>query len=221
MNRMHRDAYKQSISYYAVYFPVVDILSSLSLALIIWWIAGAPSIGSAGLIASFYLYVQMIFRPIRFIADRFNTMQMGVVASERIFELIDNTDPQENKGTIELKTVRGAIAFDKVWFAYTDEDYVLKDLSFELEEGKSLAIVGATGAGKSSIINLITRLYTIQKGAITIDGHNVNDLDVKTLREQVGVVLQDVFLFAGSIADNVNLKNQHITQQKMNEAAAV
>lgn len=220
MNRMHRDAYKQSISYYAVYFPVVDILSSLSLALVIWWVAGAPSIGSAGLIASFYLYVQMIFRPIRFIADRFNTMQMGVVASERIFDLIDDNGAQENKGTTELSSVRGAIVFDHVWFAYTDEDYVLKDLSFELEAGKSLAIVGATGAGKSSLINLITRLYTIQKGAITIDGHNVNDLNIKTLRNHVGVVLQDVFLFAGSIADNVNLKNKHITQHKMNEAAA-
>lgn len=220
MNRMHRDAYKQSISYYAVYFPVVDILSSLSLALVIWWVTGAPSIGSAGLIASFYLYVQMIFRPIRFIADRFNTMQMGVVASERIFDLIDDNGAQENKGTTELSSVRGAIVFDHVWFAYTDEDYVLKDLSFELEAGKSLAIVGATGAGKSSLINLITRLYTIQKGAITIDGHNVNDLNIKTLRNHVGVVLQDVFLFAGSIADNVNLKNKHITQHKMNEAAA-
>lgn len=220
MNRKHRDAYKQSIYYYAVYFPVVDILSSLALALIIWWVAGSPSIGSAGLIAEFYLYVQMIFRPIRFIADRFNTMQMGVVASERIFELIDDNGPKEKKGSIVPSDIKGNIAFENVWFAYNDEDYVLKDLNFELAAGKSLAIVGATGAGKSSIINLITRLYSIQKGEIKIDSHNVNDLDVKALREHVGVVLQDVFLFAGSIADNVNLKDASITQQKMNNAAA-
>lgn len=220
MNRTHRDAYKRSIYYYAVYFPVVDILSSLALGLTIWWVAGSPTTASAGLIASFYLYVQMIFRPIRFIADRFNTMQMGVVASERIFELIDDNGPKEKKGTTVPETLKGDISFQNVWFAYNEDNFVLKDLSFDLAAGKSLAIVGATGAGKSSIINLITRLYTIQKGEIKIDGHNVNDLDVKALREQVGVVLQDVFLFAGSIADNVNLKDTTITQQEMNEAAA-
>ncbi|MFB1003627.1 MAG: ABC transporter ATP-binding protein [Bacteroidia bacterium] len=220
MNRKHRDAYKRSIYYYAVYFPVVDILSSLALGLIIWWVAGSPSIASAGLITAFYLYVQMIFRPIRFIADRFNTMQMGVVASERIFELIDDASSKENQGNISPTEIKGDISFDKVWFAYVDEDYVLKDISFKLSAGKSMAIVGATGAGKSSIINLITRLYTVQKGEIQIDGHNVNDLDVSVLREQVGVVLQDVFLFAGSIADNVNLKDQSITKERMNAAAA-
>ena len=220
MNRKHRDAYKRSIYYYAVYFPVVDILSSLALGLIIWWVAGSPSIASAGLITAFYLYVQMIFRPIRFIADRFNTMQMGVVASERIFELIDDASSKENQGNISPTEIKGDISFDKVWFAYVDEDYVLKDISFKLSAGKSMAIVGATGAGKSSIINLITRLYTVQKGEIQIDGHNVNDLDVSVLREQVGVVLQDVFFFAGSIADNVNLKDQSITEERMNAAAA-
>lgn len=220
MNRKHRDAYKQSIYYYAVYFPVVDILSSLALGLIIWWVAGSPSIASAGLIAEFYLYVQMIFRPIRFIADRFNTMQMGVVASERIFELIDDDSDKEAKGDVILPHISGDIQFEDVWFGYNDDDYVLKDVNFSLKAGKSLAIVGATGAGKSSIINLITRLYTIQKGAIRIDGHNVNDLNIKSLRDQVGVVLQDVFLFAGSITDNVNLRNESITQDNMNAAAA-
>ncbi|MDB4173976.1 ABC transporter ATP-binding protein/permease [Bacteroidia bacterium] len=220
MNRKHRDAYKQSIYYYAVYFPVVDILSSLALGLIIWWVAGSPSIARAGLIAEFYLYIQMIFRPIRFIADRFNTMQMGVVASERIFELIDDDSDKEAKGDVILPHISGDIQFEDVWFGYNDDDYVLKDVNFSLKAGKSLAIVGATGAGKSSIINLITRLYTIQKGAIRIDGHNVNDLNIKSLRDQVGVVLQDVFLFAGSITDNVNLRNESITQDNMNAAAA-
>jgi len=220
MNRTHRDAYKRSISYYAVYFPIVDILSSLALGIIIWWVAGSPEIGSAGVITAFYLYIQMIFRPIRFIADRYNTMQMGVVASERIFELIDDDSAKEGKGTIRPTDLKGDISFEQVWFAYIDEDYVLKDIDFELAAGKSMAIVGATGAGKSSIINLITRLYSIQKGAIKINGHNVNDLDVKVLREQVGVVLQDVFLFAGSIADNVDLKDKSITKEQMNAAAA-
>jgi ATP-binding cassette subfamily B protein len=147
-------------------------------------------------------------------------MQMGVVASERIFELIDDASSKENQGNISPTEIKGDISFDKVWFAYVDEDYVLKDISFKLSAGKSMAIVGATGAGKSSIINLITRLYTVQKGEIQIDGHNVNDLDVSVLREQVGVVLQDVFFFAGSIADNVNLKDQSITEERMNAAAA-
>jgi len=219
MNRKHRDAYKRSIFYYAVYFPVVDILSSLALGLIIWWVAGSPSIASAGLITAFYLYVQMIFRPIRFIADRFNTMQMGVVASERIFELIDDDSSKEDQGNISPAEIKGDISFDQVWFAYSDKNYVLKDINFKLSAGKSMAIVGATGAGKSSIINLITRLYTVQKGEIKIDGHNVNDLDVSLLREQVGVVLQDVFLFTGSIAGNITLKDQRITKERMNAAA--
>ncbi|MDG2455413.1 MAG: ABC transporter transmembrane domain-containing protein, partial [Bacteroidia bacterium] len=144
MNRKHRDAYKRSIFYYAVYFPVVDILSSLALGLIIWWVAGSPSIASAGLITAFYLYVQMIFRPIRFIADRFNTMQMGVVASERIFELIDDDSSKEDQGNVSPAEIKGDISFDQVWFAYTDKNYVLKDINFKLSAGKSMAIVGAT-----------------------------------------------------------------------------
>ena len=220
INSENMDAHNQSIFYYAVYFPIVEIVSSLALGLIVWWSAGYPSVASAGLITAFILYINLIFRPIRFIADRFNTMQMGVVSSERIFELLDDNTAVEKKGDVVLRDFHGDISFDNVWFAYVDEEYVLKDVSFKLEAGKSLAIVGATGAGKSSIISLITRLYTIQQGTIKIDGIEVNELEIESLRNQVAVVLQDVFLFAGTISENVTLKNSNITQERMKEAAA-
>ncbi len=218
INRGHLEAYKKSIFYYAIYFPIVEILSSIALGLIIWWSAGSPNAASAGLITAFVLYINMIFRPIRTIADRFNTMQMGMVSSERIFNLIDDFSHQENNGAENVK-IKGEIEFKNVWFAYVDEDWVLKDVSFKLEEGKSLAIVGATGAGKSSIINLITKLYEIQKGAILVDEQNVNEINLADLRTQVSVVLQDVFLFAGNISENVNLKNTEITEEQMKKAA--
>ncbi len=220
INRGHLDAYKKSIFHYAIYFPIVDILSSLALGLIIWWSAGYPTEASAGLITAFILYINLIFRPIRFIADRFNTMQMGVVSSERIFNLIDDDTFVEKSGKKVLDDIQGNVEFKNVWFAYVNEDYVLKDVSFALNKGKSLAIVGATGAGKSSIINLITRLYDIQKGVITIDDQDIRDLDLVALRKQVGVVLQDVFLFAGSVSENVNVKNSTITKEQMVNAAA-
>ena len=220
INREHMDAHNQSVFYYAVYFPIVEIVSSLALGLIVWWSAGYPTVASAGLITAFILYVNLIFRPIRFIADRFNTMQMGVVSSERIFELLDDDTEVEQKGEVVLRDFHGDISFENVWFAYVDEEYVLKDVSFKLEAGKSLAIVGATGAGKSSIISLITRLYTIQKGTIKIDGIEVNALEIESLRNQVAVVLQDVFLFAGTVSENVTLKNSNITQDRMKEAVA-
>ena len=218
INRGHLDAFKRSIFHYAVYFPIVDILSSLALGLIIWWSAGYPTEASAGLITAFILYVNLIFRPIRFIADRFNTMQMGVVSSERIFELIDNELPVEKKGST-ITSIKGDISFESVWFAYVNDEYVLKDINFHLAQGKSLAIVGATGAGKSSVISLITRLYNIQKGTIKIDGIDVQELELESLRKQVGVVLQDVFLFAGNIEENINLKNTSITEEQMRAAA--
>ncbi len=193
-------------------------MSSVALGLIIWWSAGSPTDASAGLITAFVMYIGMIFRPIRMIADRFNTMQMGMVSSERIFNLIDNKENIEQQGAKKIE-VAGNIEFKNVWFSYVDDDYVLKDVSFNLERGKSMAIVGATGAGKSSIINLITKLYSIQKGEILIDGENVDSLDLKHLRSQVGVVLQDVFLFAGSIKDNVYLKNDAISHDQLVAAA--
>lgn len=220
INRGHLDAFKKSIFHYAIYFPIVDILSSLALGLIIWWSAGSPTDTSAGLITAFILYINLIFRPIRFIADRFNTMQMGVVSSERIFELIDDDSFVEKQGKIKLQDLQGDLEFKNVWFSYTGKDYVLKDVSFRLDKGKSLAIVGATGAGKSSIINLVTRLYEIQKGSILLDGIDITELELSSLRQQVGVVLQDVYLFAGSVGDNIDLKNSRITRQDMEAAAS-
>ena len=218
INKSHLSAHLKSIFHYAIYFPIVEILSSIALGLIIWFSAGSPDASSAGLITAFVMYITMIFRPIRTIADRFNTMQMGMVSSERIFALIDDKSPLEKGGDLVLD-LNGHIEFKNVWFAYSKEDYVLKDVSFELEQGKSLAIVGATGAGKSSIISLITSLYPIQEGEILIDGNNIDSLDLVSLRKQVGVVLQDVFLFAGDIGDNVQLKNATITKESMEEAA--
>jgi ATP-binding cassette, subfamily B, multidrug efflux pump len=219
INREHREANKRSIFYYAIYFPIVEILSSLALGLIIFWSVGYPTEASVGLISAFILYINLIFRPIRFIADRFNTMQMGMVSSDRIFELLDDYSEIENKGKQVLTDVNGAIDFKNVWFSYNEGVQVLKDVSFRVEPGKSLAIVGATGAGKSSVINLITRLYECQKGDVMIDGINVKKLDLKSLRRQVGVVMQDVFLFAGSVSENINLKNGDISPKHLEDAA--
>ncbi|MDG1045453.1 MAG: ABC transporter ATP-binding protein [Bacteroidia bacterium] len=219
INREHREANKRSIFYYAIYFPIVEILSSLALGLIIFWSVGYPTEASVGLISAFILYINLIFRPIRFIADRFNTMQMGMVSSDRIFELLDDYSEIEKKGKQVLTDINGAIDFKNVWFSYNEGVQVLKDVSFRVEPGKSLAIVGATGAGKSSVINLITRLYECQKGDVMIDGINVKNLDLKSLRRQVGVVMQDVFLFGGSVSENINLKNGDISPKHVEDAA--
>jgi len=219
INFEHKEANKRSIFYYAIYFPIVEILSSLALALIIFWTISYPSEASVGLISAFILYISLIFRPIRFIADRFNTMQMGMVSSNRIFELLDDDSEVEQSGSRILTNINGEIDFNHVTFSYERGVTVLNDLNFSVQAGKSLAIVGATGAGKSSIINLITRLYDCQDGEILIDGVDVKELDLNSLRKQVGVVLQDVFLFAGSVGENINLKNSAISAQQMKDAA--
>ena len=219
INFEHKEANKKSIFYYAIYFPIVEILSSLTLALIIFWTINYPTEASVGLISAFILFISLIFRPIRFIADRFNTMQMGMVSSNRIFELLDDDSEVEQSGSRILTNINGEIDFNHVTFSYERGVTVLNDLNFSVQAGKSLAIVGATGAGKSSIINLITRLYDCQDGEILIDGINVKELDLNSLRKQVGVVLQDVFLFAGSVGENINLKNSAISAQQMEDAA--
>ena len=219
INFEHKEANKKSIFYYAIYFPIVEILSSLTLALIIFWTINYPTEASVGLISAFILFISLIFRPIRFIADRFNTMQMGMVSSSRIFELLDDDSEVEQSGSRILTNINGEIDFNHVTFSYERGVTVLNDLNFSVQAGKSLAIVGATGAGKSSIINLITRLYDCQDGEILIDGINVKELDLNSLRKQVGVVLQDVFLFAGSVGENINLKNSAISAQQMEDAA--
>lgn len=218
INKAHLEANKESIFHYAVFFPVVEIITASSIGLLVWWGSKGALTGgfSPGVIISFILYINMFFRPIRMIADRFNTMQMGMVASERIFELLDDEQWLEREGG-EVHKVQGEVEFDKVWFAYNDEEYVLKNISFKLKKGQTLAIVGETGAGKSSIINLISRFYEIQKGDIRLDGISLNQFDLHALREQIAVVLQDVFLFSGSVRDNIRLSNE-VSEEKMREA---
>jgi ATP-binding cassette subfamily B protein len=172
-----------------------------------------------GILISFIMYLQLFFRPIRMIADRFNTLQMGVVSSSRIFKLLASSEHIANEGSFSPEKVQGNVRLDQVWFAYKEEDYVLKNISFEVKKGQTIALVGATGAGKSSIINLISRFYEINKGSITIDGTNIQDFELSALRKHIGVVLQDVFLFSSSIYQNITLGNPNITKEQVLAAA--
>lgn len=221
INRDHRNANIRSVFYYSVFFPVVEVISAISVGLIVWY--GSKGIIdntiSPGVMIAFIMYINMFFRPIRQLADRFNSLQMGMVAGERIFKLIDDTSYTEFSGTQTPAGLNGKVAFNKVWFAYQNEDYILKDISFSIQPGKTLALVGATGAGKSSIINLLSRFYPINKGDILIDDINLNDLNNQWLRSHISVVLQDVFLFSGSIFDNVRLYNQNLSEEEIIETA--
>jgi ATP-binding cassette subfamily B protein len=208
INEAHRDAHIRSIWYYSIFFPVVEILSAVSVGLLIWW-GGIESVMSnevtLGELIAFILYIHMLFRPIRQLADRFNVLQMGMVAAERVFKIIDNSESIADNGTLELKDCTGEIEFKNVWFAYNDEDWVLKGISFKVRAGETLAIIGATGSGKSTIINLLTRNYDINKGEIFIDGKNYLEYSLDSLRENIAVVLQDVFLFSNSVLNNITL----------------
>lgn len=221
INATHRNANIRSVLYYSIFFPVVEIIAAISTALIVWY--GAKSIiqeeASIGIITAFIMYVNLFFRPIRQLADRFNTMQMGMVAAERIFKLTDEQDNIEPTGNITPPAIQGNIQFNNVWFSYVPEEPVLKGINLTVNKGKTLALVGATGAGKSSIINLLSRFYEIDKGEITIDGYNLKKLDIRKLRGQVAVVLQDVFLFSGSVMDNIRLNNTHVTEDQVISAA--
>ncbi len=217
INDAHKKAHIKSIWYYSVFFPIVEILSAISIGLLIWWggIQAATSHEvTLGELIAFILYIHMLFRPIRQLADRFNVLQMGMVASERVFKVLDTDDSISNLGTESLDNCKGDIEFKNVWFAYNDEDWVLKDVSFKIKAGETLALVGATGAGKSSIINLLTRNYEINKGAIFIDGVNYLDYDLNSLRKNVAVVLQDVFLFSDTIFNNITL-GREITKEQV------
>lgn len=221
INKQHRDAHIRSVFAYAVFFPVVEIIVAVSTALIVWYGASRVmgGIGTIGSITSFILYTGMFFRPVRQLADRFNTMQMGMVSAERIFKLMDEENNREPDGTQRIDTVKGEIAFKEVWFGYTPGEYVLKDISFNVEAGKTVALVGATGAGKSSVINLLSRFYEIEKGEILVDGRNIKELSVSSLRSHIAVVLQDVFLFSGSVMDNIKLNNKDISDEQVIETA--
>ena len=226
INKDHRNANINAIFAYSVFFPIVEIVLAVSTGLLVWW-AGShamnlprvEAVNLTGKIISFVLLLNLISRPLRFIADKFNVLQMGMVASERVFKVLDNEDFTRNDGTFAPEKIAGSLEFRNVWFAYTDDRYVLKDISFEVKAGQTVAIVGNTGSGKTSIISLMNRLYHIQKGSIQIDGVNVADYSTESLRSKIGVVLQDVFLFSGSVLDNVTLRNREITRDRVIKAA--
>jgi ATP-binding cassette subfamily B protein len=217
INKAHRDANIRSVFYYSVFFPVVEIVAAISTALIVWYgakeVMGATA--SPGVLIAFMMYVQLFFRPIRQLADRFNNLQMGMVAAQRIFKLLDETANEEPNGMVKLESVEGEIEFRNVWFGYKPEEYVLRDIHIQVKKGETIALIGATGAGKSSIINLLNRFYEIQKGTILIDGIDLKELDIYTLRKHISVVLQDVFLFSGTVMDNIRLFNKNITDEQV------
>lgn len=221
INREHRAAHIRSVLYYSIYFPVAEIIQAIGIGLVVWY--GAVGVLGMelqiGILISFIMYLQLFFRPIRMIADRFNTLQMGVVSSSRIFKLLASSEHIANEGSFSPEKIQGNVCLDQVWFAYKEEDYVLKNISFEVKKGQTVALVGATGAGKSSIINLISRFYEINKGAIRIDGTNIQEFELSALRKHIGVVLQDVFLFSSSIYQNITLGNPNISREQVLEAA--
>lgn len=221
INQRHRDANIRGIFYYAVFFPVVEVIVALTFALIVWY-------GTRGLmkdtvqfgqLTAFIMFINLFFRPIRAIADRFNNIQMGMVAADRIFTLLDEEENIEKDGKFKVQQLQGSIAFNEVWFAYQNEDWVLKNISFTAQPGETIALVGHTGSGKSSLIQLVNKFYTHQKGEIKIDGKNIDEYDLNSLRNKVAVVLQDVFLFSGSITENIRLKDAQITEEQIKKAA--
>ncbi len=221
VNKAHRDGWIKTVWANAVFFPVVEILSSLSLALLIWWgakgvVAGESSVGE---ILAFILFVHMLYRPIRQLADKFNTLQMGMVASERVFSILDTDSHIVNDGSVDNVKIDGTIKFSNVHFAYKENDYVLNDVSFEVPKGTTVALVGATGAGKSSVINVLTRFYEYQKGIVEIDSVPIENYKLDFLRKTTAVVLQDVFLFNDTIYNNISLSNSSVSRESVIEAA--
>jgi len=223
INSRYRDANIRSNWYYSIFFPVVEVISAMSLGLLVWYgaksILAKPLDVTPGTIAEFILYIGMLFKPIRELADKFNTLQMGMVGAERVFKVLDTQELTVNEGTYAPAKMNGAIRFERVWFAYTNENYVLKDLSFEVKAGQTVAMVGATGAGKSSTINILNRFYEIQKGEIKIDGINIEEYELSFLRNNIATVLQDVFLFSDTIYHNITLNNPSITMDEVVDAA--
>ena len=226
INAEHRNANIRAIFAYSIFFPLVEIVLAAGTGLMVWWAAthaynirGAEANDLVGKMISFYLFLNLLFRPLRVIADKFNVLQMGMIASERVFKALDNEDYIKEQGSYAPDRIKGNIEFRNVWFAYIDERYVLKNVSFTVAPGETIAIVGHTGSGKTSIINLMNRLYHIQKGEILMDGVSVEDYQLENLRKNIGVVLQDVFLFSGSVMDNITLRNPRITRAQVEHAA--
>lgn len=217
INKNYRNANISAIFAYSVFFPVVEVISALSIGLLVWW--GAARMlnyeVTQGMIIAFILYINLLFRPLRMLADKFNTLQMGIVAAERVFKVLDSKDFLTDNGSFKPVEVKGAVRFENVHFSYKENVPVLRGISFEVASGKTLALVGHTGAGKTSIISILNRLYEIQDGRIMIDGKDLKEYDIYELRKHVGVVLQDVFLFTGSVLDNITLHNADIPRERV------
>jgi len=232
VNKKYRDANIRSNWYYSIFFPVVEVLFALCIGLLVWYgskrilsdqqMASLSANGkgvSPGTILAFIVYLNLLFRPIRQLADKFNTLQMGMVGADRIFKVLDTNEVAINTGQLKTGRIQGDISFNNVWFAYNDENWVLKDISLHVKPGETLALVGATGAGKSSTINILNRFYEISKGSVLVDGINIQDYDVSFLRSQIATVIQDVFLFTDTIANNISLNNEIITREQIIAAA--
>lgn len=224
INHDYTGANLKSVMAYAIFFPVVDIISALSLGLLVWY--GARGVladeVSIGTLVAFPLYISMLYRPIRMLADKFNSLQMGLIAAERVFKLLENEDKIQNSGSQAPQHLKGKINFDKVWFTYgenLEQEAILKGVSFQVNPGDTLAIVGSTGSGKTTIISLLNRFYEIQGGHIRIDDLDLREYDVFALRRRIAVVLQDVFLFSGSVLENITLRDSSITEAQVIEAA--
>jgi ATP-binding cassette, subfamily B, multidrug efflux pump len=224
INEEHRQSNLRSVLYYSIYFPVAEIIAAAGIGLLIWY--GAQSIihvdttgMTVGKLIAFIMYIQMFFRPIRMIADRYNTLQMGIVSSSRILNLLDSQEDVQQNGTYKPEIIRGEVKFENVSFAYAEEEYVLKNISLDIKEGETVALVGATGAGKSSVINLLSRFYEINHGSIKVDGIDIREYELGFLRKNIGVVLQDVFLFSDSIFKNITLGSPDVTEEMVWHAA--
>ncbi|MCH8318349.1 MAG: ABC transporter ATP-binding protein [Bacteroidetes bacterium] len=239
INREHKRANLKTVMYFSIYFPVSEVLAAAGIGLLVWY--GAKGVledhVTLGTLIAFIMYINLFYRPLRMIADRFNTLQLGIVSTDRIMKLLHNKDFIANNGRyipLEIQNskfkiqnsisntqypFKGAISFENVWFAYNDQDYVLKDISFEVKAGETIALVGATGAGKTSIVNLLNRFYEFNKGDIKIDNISIREYELFSLRKNIAVVLQDIFLFSGSIAENISLGNPEITKKQMWHAA--
>jgi len=221
INTEHRNANIKGIFAYSVFFPIVEIILASSLGLLVWY--GAARImhyqATPGIIIAFVMYLNLLFRPLRMMADKFNVLQMGIIAGERVFTILDSEENIKNNGSLDAENIKGNVAFKDIHFSYKPGTPVLKGISFNLEAGKTMAVVGHTGAGKTSIISILNRLYETESGSILIDGHDIKAYDIYSLRKRIGIVLQDVFLFSGTISDNITLRNPSIPHSRVEEVA--
>ncbi len=221
INARHKKGWLKTVWYNSFFFPIADLASSITIGLVAWYGGLNVLVGTVtqGTLVEFIMYIPMLFRPLRQIADKFNTLQMGMVAANRVFKVLDTTSQIDDKGTTVAENFKGNITFKDVYFNYVEDEDVLKGISFNVNTGETVAIVGATGAGKSTIINLLNRFYEIKDGNILVDGINIKDVTLASLRTQIAVVLQDVFLFADTILNNITLNNPDITEEQVHQAA--